>query len=252
MNKEWIEKYFKEPKRLILPGIFVGIIVIGWFLSSSANQKKLSQKKVCDQKENEIKKKKEKIVEIPSEEKMVQMKDRYQRLQKILSETLFHFKSQQKEYSPLRPLQFKEELLKNQQRLETMSGGFDFPRGFGFVEYLDIKVPEEEELLAFTKEMYITYEIMKILYKNNINKITKVKRLGNEVEYYQQSGSQNKFIRIYSVSFVAESDFLNFMEAFRELAYTDQHFIIVDELSVEKVGRDKIKASFVLRVVEFL
>ena len=122
----------------------------------------------------------EKNGNIPVSSNVNQLKEKYSFFEKILDDTLYTFKSQQKEYSSLRPLQFKEELLKNQKKLETMTGGFDFPRGIGMVDYLDTKVPRDEELQELTKEMYVLYEIMRILYKNNVDKITDIERFEKE------------------------------------------------------------------------
>lgn len=251
MNKDALQQFLKDPKKLAVPALLVFIIMLGFFLASSAKQKKVADYNEYLTQEKLMEVKRKKLINIPSPLKINQLKEKYRLFEKILDDTLYTFKSQQKEYSPLRPLQFKEELLKNQEKLETMPGGFVFPRGMGMLDYLETKVPRDEKLPELTKEMYVIYEVMRILYKNNVDRVTNIERFEKEKEYFKKSRDQGRFFKIFSVRFEAESDFLNFMEAFREMAYSTEYFIVVDQLNMKKVAKDKVQASFVLHAVEF-
>ena len=134
MNKEILQKYIKDPKKLIMPGFVVFILVVGGLLSSSASAKKQKMKQEYDLVEQQIDGQRRKMLDVPSLDKIDRLKQKYKLMEDIYKKTLLNWKSRQKEYSPLRPLQFKEELLTNQQKLETMAGGYEFPRGFGFIE----------------------------------------------------------------------------------------------------------------------
>lgn len=247
-----LEKYLKNPKNLVVPGVFLAVILLGWFLSSSASKSKARYRQEFIQKEQEVINQKRRSHEIPSKEKLEWLKERDKSLAVIFNDSIFSLKARQKEISPLRPLEFKEVLLEYQQKLETMPGGYDFPRGFGFPEYLDVEVPREEHLQELTKELYILYEVMRLLCKNNIDKINRIERRGEEKEFFRKSGNKERFFKAFSVEFEAESDFLNFMEAFREMAYSKDYFFIIDNLDFEKVGREKVKAKFIIRNIEFL
>jgi hypothetical protein len=252
MNRAELEKYIKDPKKLAMPGVFVAIIVIGMLISSSARKEKVRVQDEYTQKEYEMERKKEKIVEVPTQEKIEQLKSRTGALSSLFDNAIFTIKSNQKDYTPLRALPFKEELLKNQQLLEVQAGGFEFPRGFGFTEYLEEKVPTDEELPDLTKEMYLTYEMMKVLKKNNIDKIYDVRRLGKETEFFRRSKDKAKYAKVFSLFIVAEGDMVSLMSALQEMAYAKDVFIVVDRLDLDKVTKEKVKASFILYCVEFL
>ena len=260
MNKEILQKYIKDPKKLIMPGFVVFILVVGGLLSSSASAKKQKMKQEYDLVEQQIDGQRRKMLDVPSRDKIDRLKQKYKLMEDIYKKTLLNWKARQKEYSPLRPLQFKEELLTNQQKLETMAGGYEFPRGFGFIEYLEGQIPREEDLPELTKELYFMYEIMRVLYKNNVDKITEIKRLGQEVTIYKEditfSKKKNRgkaFCKVFSVKFEAESRFLDFMEAFREIAYEQpNYFVIIRNFDFEKIDKETVKASFILRYIEFI
>ena len=190
------------------------------------------------------------IKEVPTQEKITSLKEKYGILEALSKEIIFSLKAKQKDFSPLKPLQFKEQLLKFQQELESKKAGFTFPKGIGFLEYFDVKVPTEEALPELTKELYTAYDLMETFYKLGINNIIKVKVL--EKEELGKSSAENGLIcSIYSIRFEMESNYDSLMRVLNKLAYGDE-FFVVDTLNMEKKNEDELKSSFIVRYVEFL
>ncbi|MCK5706007.1 MAG: Amuc_1100 family pilus-like protein [Candidatus Aureabacteria bacterium] len=250
MSKELLEKITKDPKKMFLLGSIVVILLIGGIASSSAAGKKARLKALFKQKSKEMQDQRAMYKnEVPTVEKIQRLKTKDKELNAIYDDVIFKLKAKQKEYSALRPLEFKEELLKFQRDLESRSG-FIFPRGIGFIEYLDIKVPKQEELNDLTKELYVMVDILKIFDSFDVEKINIIERLGKE-KIFKNSGNKNKLCRVFNVHFETESEFLQVMEVFNELANSD-HFIIIDFLDFEKIDKDKIKSSFIVRYIDYL
>ncbi len=129
-----------------------------------------------------------------------------------------------------------------------------FPKGFGFKEYIEEMVPKEKDLPDLTKELYIIKDIIKELAtvgrgRKSFN-ILNIERKKEE-DIFMNKLKNKKFFKVFSVYFKVEANFMDLFTFFRNLAYSDEHFFLIDNIKIEFVNEDRIESEFIIRSVEF-
>lgn len=144
------------------------------------------------------------------------------------------------------PLDFKEELLNTETKLQQLAGiqGCQVPEDLGFPEYAGGEIPAASEVVLLNKQLTVINEIVNLLLKHKVENIILIERL--PYIYYSEEDLYEELVFRIEVQCVLE----NLLGVFADLTKTS-FFTVVRSVNLDKVDENRVRAELLIGVVEF-